>query len=152
MLHDPRIQAVLFWVFVLVFIAALQISAETLYCWTDPGGAVACSNIAPPTGVEDFSAVAGVSPGAQRSEAIDLADNPAPGSRADAGAVDAGSHRSMTTASLFLMERIAQREASVRHIEVLLRTHPEDATLRRRLNKKKQLLYEDRIRLGLLAN
>lgn len=151
MLHGWRVWPVLLGLSGSVVLPVLSAGAETLYRWRGDGGEAAYSNLSPPSGVEEFSAVAGVSSGNDDAIADRMAQ-----SLPQTGLVSAGANPGATSSpeqtADFLRARISKREASVRRIETLLKSQPNDPSLRRHLREKRKTIGEDRIRLELLPN
>jgi hypothetical protein len=150
MRHVRQLPAALPVFFGLVFIPVFQGVAEELYRWKDRSGALCFSNVSPPAGVREYSNLTGAS-----SEPGPMMSGGAPG---DAEGGERGkpvkdapedAHGSMAD---ILRDRIQQRELSIVHLEVLLKSQPNDAYLRRCFFEKKQKLQEDRIRLKLMSD
>jgi hypothetical protein len=70
----------------------------------------------------------------------------------DVDGIRASDSNGSVSERLLLQDRIQNRKNSIRTIEALLKTHSDDAGMRRCLYRKKQALYEDLIRLNLLTN
>lgn len=131
----------------LVFLPVFHSPAEELYHWKDQNGISCFSNVSPPDDVHGYSTMR-LAP----SPALNIA-SPEMNSDAAAGAKGRGDSDdpAPTQKRLALQERIRIRETSIRTIEALLKTRPNDAELRRCLYQKKQALNEDRIRFKLLS-
>lgn len=133
----------------LIFLSAGQTFAESVYHWTDRNGISCYSNTTIPDGVTEYSVMSAARPETLYAEKRDSAGDTGEGMNEtqaeDGSSVDSDSRRIM------LRDRLERRRASIRFIENLLKTHPNDLDLRRGLYQKKQYLHEDTVRLKLLT-
>lgn len=152
MLCVRRLRRVLFWLAGFIFVVAFQLRAETVYCWRDQDGRAVYSNISHPSGVDVIKEFAGAISKPVQVPESSKEDNPTPEGPVGNTEAGAGVETVSGPGKEFLKGRIARREASVRGIENLIQAHPDDLSLRKHLQKKKQSIQEDQVRLKLLAD
>lgn len=135
--------------FGLMLFCAAHVFAENIYHWKDQNGISYYSNATIPSGERDFSVIPGGRSATSRIEGPDTGD----GMEEVAGQTPAmeGSGEVYGSRKAALKDRIEHRRASIHAIEDLLKMHPNDSGLRKRLFQKKQSLNEDVIRLKLLT-
>jgi hypothetical protein len=132
----------------LIFLSTAQISAESIFRWRNRNGVICYSNTDFPNGVTEVSAMFVAAP----EIVVPDADGSVAAAKATMASAPAAAPDDFSGSRMaLLMDRIEERRISIKDIETLLKTHPGDAGLRRRLNLKKQYLHEDMIRLKLLA-
>lgn len=143
-----RVPAVLLGVVGIIFLPAFQVVAESIYYWKDRNGIPCYSNTNIPRGTTEFSVMRAAWSATPQADGFDVTDD------VDAGENDmpaaAGSEAVIDSRVAALRDRIERRQASIQHIEKILKTYPDDANFRRSLYKKKQCLHEDITRLELL--
>lgn len=147
-----RICPVLFRLIGVTLLMVFSADAETFYHWEAHDGVPVYSNVSPPSGVDAFSQWTGVSSKSGQPESTVAQENASQEAcvRDSEDAADPGADPYSTVS--FLKDRIARRETSASHIETLLKSHPDDLLLRRQLQKKRQAIREDQLRLKLMAN
>lgn len=135
--------------FGLMLLCAAHVFAENIYHWKDQNGISYYSNATIPSGERDFSVIPGGRSATLKVEGPDAAG----GMGVAAGQTPAmeGSGEVPGSRKAALQDRIENCRASIRATEDLLKTHPNDSGLRKRLFQKKQSLNEDVIRLKLLT-
>lgn len=135
-----------------IFLSAFQASAEKIYQWKNRDGATCYSNTNVPAGASELSvmrAAVFMAPEVQEPGPGGAAGED--GARAADGSED-GSEDGSGLKAAALQARIERRSASIRHIEMLLRTYPDDADLRKHLERKRRYLNEDLILLKLIED
>ena len=146
-----RFYPVSLWLIGLNLLAVSPADSETLYHWEGRDGVPVYSNVSPPSDVGAFSEWSVVSSEPAQTEPPVAGRSTSPekiGSDTEAE-IDSGEAPDPTAA--FLRGRIARREVSIRHIETLLKAHPDDLSLRKQLHEKEQTLREDLLRLELMT-
>lgn len=133
----------------LIFPPAFQVAAENIYHWKDRSGISCYSNTNIPRGTTEFSVMRAAGSAAPQADGPDVADDANAGAHLTPAAKDP--EAGFGSKEAILKERIEQQRTSIRYIENLLKTRPNDSGLRKRFYQKKENLNENIIRLELLA-
>lgn len=149
MRHAHQMLAIALGVIGLMLLPVPQVVAENIYYWKDDSGTSYYSNTTIPNGTMEFSVMPSVWPAASGTEAPDSADEAGEGMNETSPEMRPGVVSDSMVA--ILKERIERRRTSIHSIENLLREHPDDSGLRKRLYQKKKYLNEDMVRLELLV-
>ncbi|MBW2020874.1 MAG: hypothetical protein JRI65_12920 [Deltaproteobacteria bacterium] len=132
------IKLVVFWGIILYFPG--ETPSETIYKWINKEGVPCYSNVSPPQDEADYQTISSEKDNEEQTARVEPVPTDQPKPKDNKKKEEKIDHKILKK---YLSKRIEERKQSIKEIEKLLRSRPNDNSLKKSLRLKQQYLQKD---------